>query len=340
MFNWLTTEPSNEATPNVQIAADPPSTPPPGIINWDVLTDTGNKFVSELGSVNEKIKSDFSKGISTIAKANRDIGKSIFESAEAAIQDALIAQNIETMKALAQELIDFITEAPFSCRVQGFLASVIVLLCSLVSFIFNMLNANVLIGLVYLVFVVASLLFALIEYKPFFLPSRIRNWLTDELRFVIRPSYGKPITLHFAAIFIISQSDIVSKMGIESLSCGVLVYLMSSWVIIRTICNSYAVHQQLVAMRDLNVDYATLSKKFNAANKLMTGDQLSSDEFVCFLKSIDYEMDFDNLASTLLELDQNGDGLVSWEEFIYWYEEKVDQRVLMSDEGDALYQAV
>ena len=107
----------------------------------------------------------------SVAKMNADnlaFGRKLFEDAEEGIEDMIIADNIKTMQMAAQEVQDFIMSAPISIRVQGFLAGIVVFLTTLLSMIVNFLNANVLVGLIHLVFMLPALLFIVIEYKVHF----------------------------------------------------------------------------------------------------------------------------------------------------------------------------
>ena len=128
---------------------------------------------------------DVSRALNNFSSANRDIGKLIFESVENSVEDALIANQIEIMKSIAKDLQTFVCDHPFSIKVQGFLCGVLITLCCLISLLFNALNANLCISLIYAVMTIISLLFAILEYKAYLVPSRISNWIKEEMRWVI-----------------------------------------------------------------------------------------------------------------------------------------------------------
>merc|ERR550537_657140 len=118
------------------------------------------------------------------------------------------------MKLAAEDLKEFIISAPFSIKVQGFLCSFVVFITALLSMIVNFLNANVVVGVLHVLFLVPALLFIIIEYKPMFVPSRVGNFLREEARFVFKP-FGRPIVLNIASAFILSQASFCTMMGRE-----------------------------------------------------------------------------------------------------------------------------
>lgn len=323
MFFWdvgSKTEPATTEDSAADAAAAQPLQPAaatPSNTAGDFLThfavETQKNLDASLVSLDvEKMKTEFGRGINQITTANNDIGKLMFESAESAIQDAVIASNIETMTNIVKELTEFVLSGPFSIKVQGFLGANVVLVTSLLACIVNMLNANIFLGLVYIVMMVVSLIFAIYEFKAWVMPTRITNWIKEELRCIFKP-YGRPIILHVFGIIIFSQADIVTKMGLEQMAAGSLIIIISFILFY----NTWSVGHQLAAVKDLHINYAILSKKYNAADTMMKG-RLNTKEFVVFLDSIDIHLGMGDLATVLEELDENHDGEVSWDEFINW----------------------
>ena len=71
-------------------------------------------------------------------------------------------------------------------------------------------------------------------------------------------------------------------------------------------------------MKAHEINRKTMIRAFDAADKSHDGS-LQSDEFIQFLKTIDINLNKDDLETILLEVDESHDESVSFDEFYRWY---------------------
>ena len=292
---------------------------------WSGVGESIQKSAEDMGKQNEEnmnnFRTEWGRNVAAMNDGALNLGRIMFEDVEDKVEDLVFEEQVKTMNAATEELKEFILSDPFSVKVQGFLCAVVVFLTSLLSTIVNLLNANVFVAVLYVLFMGWALLFIIIEYKPMLVPSRVGNFLREEARFIFKP-FGRPMILHIASIFIFSQSSFSTLMGVETALAGLISFAMTIYIFYL----SHNVSHELHAIKFLDIDYADLSKKFNEADTMMKG-KLDTHEFVAFMHSIkkdSEDLSYDDIQNALQELDENHDGEISWDEFIAWYEVKED----------------
>jgi hypothetical protein len=329
----------SEGETSTTTAATAPTTPAPEVAPepadggfftdparfWGGVGESISKTAEDIEQQNEKNMNDFrtewGRGVAAMNDGALNFGRILEEGVEDEVEDLVFQEQMKTMNAAAEELKEFIMSNPLSIKVQGFLCAFVVVLTCLLSCIVNFLNANVIVGLLHLVFMAIGLVFVLVEYKPMFVPARVGKFIREEIRFLFKP-FGRPIVLNIAAMFIISQSSMDTMMGMESALGGSVAFCMTLFIFFLT----YQASHELHAVKDLHIPYAELSQKFNAADTMMKG-KLDTHQFVGLMHSIskdDKEVSYEDIQTALLELDENHDGEISWDEFIAWYERKDD----------------
>lgn len=315
------------ATPAPEVAPEPADggffTDPAKF--WGGVGASIEKATEEMEKNNEEtmnnLRTEWGRNVAAMNDGALNFGRIMFEDVEDKVEDLVFQEQMKTMNAAAEELKEFILSAPFSIKVQGFLCAVVMFLTTLLSMIVNLLNANVIVGILHILFMVPALLFIVIEYKPMFVPSRVSNFLREEVRFIFKP-FGRPIILNIGSAFILSQASFCTMMGRETALAGLICFGMTLYIFVL----SYSVSHELHSIKNMDIDYADLSRKFNDADTMMKG-KLDTHEFVTFMHSIKkegQEISYEDIQNALQELDENHDGEISWDEFIAWHEIKED----------------
>ena len=259
-----------------------------------------------------------------IYKFTHYIERHLFESVETHVEDAVLA-NLPT---LFNEIQKFILENPWGNRQIGFLIGLLLLICGIFNVLFTTLTFNLPSAIVDGTVVIIGIFSVLIEYKVALLPTRIAKYLKSDWRFLFKP-YGRPNVYVFGGLFIISQGDIIkwpltadNILRFENFCVGTLVVLMSCVIHYHTYISSV----DLEKIRTEHIDYTTLSRAFNAADKNGNG-KLDTSEFITFLHSVNIQLTNDDLEAALQELDENHDMEINWKEFITWYERKEESLI-------------
>merc|ERR1719498_1784432 len=84
------------------------------------------------------------------------------------------------------------------------------------------------------------------------------------------------------------------------------------------IYHSFNAEKNIEAMKAHEINRNAMVKAFDKADKSHDGS-LQSDEFIQFLKTIDINLNKDDLETILLEVDESHDESVSFNEFYKWY---------------------
>ncbi len=183
------------------------------------------------------------------------LSSAIIETVETQVEDAVLAH----LPDVFVEIRKFIESAPFSNRVLGFIAGMIMLVTGLINFIFDLLTLHWDIGIIDATVIAIGMLAILIEYKIVFIPSRVLRYLKEDVRFLFRP-YGRPLVYCFGGTFIVSKGAFLSWplnslniLAFENLCVGVCVMLISFVIIWHTYISLEDLHKIRGETIDFNV---------------------------------------------------------------------------------------
>jgi len=233
-----------------------------------------------------------------------DIAKGFFASPEARNQASIAAmKEIEKFKA-------FVQEGHWSWKILastgGLALTGSAAFCSLGDFF-----TLDIIGLVFDLFMlVFGIIIVLLEYKDTLMPPAFNDYIKEEFLFIYKP-YGRALIYFFLGILLFTQFTFpYIFVGPYLAVAGAIIWAASS-----------STHKELTLLKEKVVDKMALKHQFNTADKNKDG-KLDSTEFMAFCHSVGIEMNINDCEVALLELDENHDGVITWDEFIAWYTRK------------------
>lgn len=206
-----------------------------------------------------------------------------------------------------KELQDLATRGTWSWKLGALSSGVLISLCSIASAMGHLLAPFSLILDVYML--LFGLVFIVLEYKDSLLPKRYVDSLRSNALFLTRP-YGRAAFYFFVGNLQLCTSSFAS-----------LAFIVGAWTsivgaAIFTAARSAAV--QASTLKAAAFDEATLRRKFEAADVDKNGT-LDTAELASLCADLGCNLTRNELEAALVVLDRDGDGSISFEEFVTWY---------------------
>jgi EF-hand domain pair len=225
----------------------------------------------------------------------------------------IISLSHSYMRNEVHSCLEWLHSSPFSLRQLGFIIGVLLLIDGMVGAIVHIVNLEFTQLLINMTTLLIGGCAMMIEYQKPMLPSSIKNFLKVEALFIFHP-YGRPLVYLLWGILITSSGGFLSPIAFEALCIGFLITIFALISVFHT-CWAHGGANRLKAK---NLKRDTLMQAFNKADVSKDG-QLSSSEFLVFLRTIDMELTSDSMEAILLEVDSSHDEVVDVNEFLEWY---------------------
>lgn len=214
-------------------------------------------------------------------------------------------------KSKFDELKHQVEEGNIIWRMMGAGAGAGLLLISIISIPLHILSPFTLVMDLYVM--AFGALAVCLEYKEHLfgtlLPSSYLEAIRREALCLYRP-YGRACFYFFVGIMIVTQNSIFSlsfMVGVYVATMGAIIFLSS-----RSALSSMA------ALRAQGLGEADIRNKFNRADKDKNGT-LDTTELAALCSDLGTTLSRNELEAALVTLDKNGDGAISYDEFVFWY---------------------
>ena len=210
-------------------------------------------------------------------------------------------------KAKLEELRQLLENGHFSWKLLGCAAGVLLVLISIISFPSHLLSPSNLVMDVYVC--CFGVLLIVLEYKDMLLPQSMMDTIRREALFLSRP-YGRALFYIFVGIMVISQNALLSlsfMVGLYVASVGVIIFV-----------SSRGASQAMAAIRANGLGEAEIKNRFVDADKDKNGT-LDTAELASLCQTLGTTLSRNELESALVTLDRDGNGAITYEEFVSWY---------------------
>eukprot|EP01032_Pedospumella_encystans_P008822 gene8822-10434_t len=232
---------------------------------------------------------------------------------------ALIEQGADVVLTEAafryKELKEYAEEGHWTWKVLGFIAGLFILTVSVFSFIANFFRLSPLGALLDIYLIAFGILACLLEFKNVSMTWEFRTVMRREALFLYRP-HGRAAFYFFVGLLEIANGGLLGFIvGIYTICVGVMIYVASR-----------AALSSLEAMR------ATFKSEKDVASYFALYDvdgkgALDGPELAKLCKALGSTQSLNELEASLMVLDHNADGLVSYEEFLAWWNGRDDHIV-------------
>lgn len=214
------------------------------------------------------------------------------------------AQNAAAKFAELRQVID---NGNFTWKALGCAAGISLVVLSITSIPMHLLSPFNLIMDVYTCCFGA--LGVLLEYKDTLLPQSFTETIRREALFLYRP-YGRAMFYFFVGVLVISQNALFSlsfMVGLYVAAVGAIVFV-----------SSRGAYQAMTSLRAQGLGEGEIRTKFNQADKDKNGT-LDTSELARLCSDLGTTLSRNELESALVTLDKDGDGAITYDEFVSWY---------------------
>ena len=159
-----------------------------------------------------------------------------------------------------------------------------------------------------------GVLTVMLEYKERLMTQRYLDVIRKEALFLSRP-YGRAAFYFFLGFLVMSENGMMTLaffVGLYTSIIGAVIFIASR-----------SAMSQFAAIKSASFDEATIRRKFEAADKDKNGT-LDSAELAVICADLGCHLTRNELEAALVVLDKDGNGAISFDEFIEWYSDKND----------------
>lgn len=232
---------------------------------------------------------------------------------------ALIEQGAEIVLTEAayryKDLKEYAEEGHWTWKILGSIAGLAILTVSVFSFISNFFRLSPVGALLDIYLAAFGALACLLEFKHLSMTWEFRAIVHREALFLYRP-YGRAAFYFFVGLLEIANGGLLGVIvGAYTVCVGVIIYVASR-----------AALSSLEAMRGTfksEKDVASYFALYDVEGK----GALDGPELAKLCKALGSTQSLNELEAALMVLDHNADGLVSYEEFLAWWNGRDDHIV-------------
>jgi len=155
-----------------------------------------------------------------------------------------------------------------------------------------------------------GVLTVVLENKEHLLPQKYLDMIRIEALFLYRP-YGRSAFYFFVGVLMVSQNDYLSLafcVGVYTSVVGAIIFVASR-----------SAMDQARALKAAAFDEATIKRKFLAADRDKNGT-LDTAELAVLCADLGCNLSRNELEAALVVLDKDGNGAISYDEFLEWYQ--------------------
>lgn len=208
------------------------------------------------------------------------------------------------------ELVQFAEDGHWSWKILGLIASGAMVVVGTLGLLWGFFGGSLYASLVYIFVVFFGIVGVILEMKKSLLNAMQLQTLREEAHFLFLPT-GRSVFYVFTGLFLLTQSGcLVFLDGLFAIFVGATIYLSSR--------NAIAA---LAALRYAASNEEALRKKFIEFDEDGSGT-LSTAELAQLCANLGSNLSHNELEAALFVLDANGDGQVSFEEFLQWWQRK------------------
>lgn len=218
-------------------------------------------------------------------------------------------------KVKMQELKAYAEEGPWTWKLAGFFAGLLIIVSSSLSLLSHFFGLSWFSAMLDVYSIAFGAIACTLEYKDYLLTANARAVLRREALFLSRP-YGRAAFYFFIGLLILAKGGILNMIiGIYTMAVGVIIFVASRAAI-----------DSLEKLRSSMKTEREVALKFAEFDVDHSGG-LDSTELARLCQSLGAPQSLNELEVALFILDKDADGKISYEEFLGWWQGRENSAV-------------